>query len=310
MPAEVVAALIADISRQLPVAADGWTPAVQGVVGHVLGLRGHDGSGYVLKTYPRDGEMRMRTEVLALGYLRDGIGVAPDVVLTGTLPSPRPLPYVVLTRLPGMRWGDRRAELSPEQNADLIRAVGYLLHRLHVVPGERFGNLLPHGASWSSAWKRIDDRCDASVNEYLTAGGPAHIARQVRRLVDQERPAIETCSRPVLCHNDFNGGNLLVAASGAPDICGVVDLEKASWDDPLWDLALTAQHVRYYDPAAVSTLVDGYGLDGEAARQRLDVYEVLRALEARTWITSDRPHAWERSVAALDDFLMQHSLRP
>lgn len=114
----------------------------------------------------------------------------------------------------------------------------------------------------------------------------------------------------MLCHYDFNGGNLLVAASGAPDICGVVDLEKASWDDLLWDLALTAQHVRYYDPADVSTLVDGYGLDGEGARQRLDVYEVLRALEARTWIANDRPHAWERSVAALDDFLMQHSLRP
>ena len=47
---------------------------------------------------------------------------------------------------------------------------------------------------------------------------------------------------------------------GRPRLCGVVDLERASWGDPLADLAQTQLHVRYHDPAGAKILVQAYGV--------------------------------------------------
>ena len=126
----------------------------------------------------------------------------------------------------------------------------------------------------------------------------------MRRLVNDHRDALGSCVRPVLCHNDFIDGNLLVATTGEPQLCGVVDLERASWDDPLADLARTKLHARYHDPAAAEVLVKAYGVHSDDEHRRVAVHEVLHALDERTWIYSDRPAGWRQSIAALDAFLM------
>lgn len=287
------------------VEVDSWAPTVQGAVGHVVGVRGADGSSYVLKVYGPAGGRRAATEVLALRLFG---GVAqipvPRVLLQDELAGGEPLFYVLMTRLPGVRWADRRAGLDVQQSLALHRGVGELLRRMHVLSQEGFGDLLHDGPRWPNAWARVDARCDQLVGQHVHAGGPVELGRRVRRLVDEHRGALGSCVQPVLCHNDFIDGNVLVATMGEPQLRGVVDLERASWDDPLADLARTKLHTRYHDTAAAEVLVEAYGVQSDDEHHRVTVHEVLHALDERTWIGSDRPTGWKRSVASLDAFLM------
>jgi hygromycin-B 7''-O-kinase len=279
------------VRRQLPVQLDGWAPTVQGAVGHVVGVQGSDGSAYVLKTYLGEGgAARAATELLALERFRDVPGIpVPQVLLSGRIHRPALATYVLLSRLPGLRWADRRSGMPAHWRSALTAEVGRLLRRLHQLPGERFGSTLPGGPSWATAWDCVDALCDDLLRQDLMADGSAALARRVRRLVDGCRRSFGSDVTPVLCHNDFNGGNLLVTPSGVPTICGVVDLERAAWADPLYDLAKTRRHVRHHDPAGADVLMRAYGVDGEDERARVDVYEVLHAVTERTWIMVDRP---------------------
>jgi hygromycin-B 7''-O-kinase len=300
--------LVAELSRSFPVELDGWVPTVQGAFGHVVGVRGADGARYVLKTYPPQEDARAATELVALHWLHHLRDVpVPAVVRSGELTGPEPVPYVLLDRLPGLRWADRWTALSRPRSMALTVAVGRLLRRMHRVAGERFGALVPEGDSWSSAWQRVDARCDELVRHDLRAGGSPELTGRVRDLVNRSRTAIESCGCPVLCHNDFVGSNILVTAGPDAEICGVVDLERASWDDPLCDLALTRLHVRYHDPAGADVVTRAYGVEGDAHHRRLGVHEVLHALQERTWMVTDRPAGWQRSVAALETFLRQRT---
>lgn len=315
LSSESITGLVAAVGRDLSavVEVDSWAPTVQGAVGHVVGVRGADGSSYVLKAYETCGSRRAATEVLAL-HLLGAVAQTPvpRVLLQGELAGSEPLSYVLMTRLGGVRWADRRAGMDTQQSLALHRRVGELLHRMHVGSREQFGDLsraqfgdiLHDGRRWPTVWARVDARCDQLVAQHLHAGGPVELGHRVRRLVNDHTGALGSCVTPVLCHNDFIDSNLLVATTGEPQLCGVVDLERASWDDPLADLARTKLHARYHDPAAAEVLVNAYGVHSDDEHRRLAVHEVLHALEERTWIDSDRPTGWRRSIAALDAFLM------
>lgn len=137
-----------------PVVIDAWRPAVQGAVGHVLGLRDGRGDPYVVKIFPAGADARAATEVLALRML-DGVTdvPAPRLVLDGELPDGWGS-YIVMTRLTGVRWADRRTDLDVDQQAVLHRDVAALLRGLHRLGGEWFGGLVAEGPRWPTAWDR------------------------------------------------------------------------------------------------------------------------------------------------------------
>ncbi len=277
-----------------------WRPAVQGAVGHVLGLRGAGGEPYVAKVYAPGAHRAAATEVRALRLAAGALGaVVPAVVDAGDLPATG-RPYVVLTRIAGRRWADRFADLTPPEEAALLAEVASVLRRLHTVRGPAFGSLVEGGRSWSSAPGYLAHLAATAVAGHRGVGGAADLADGVRHLVEASLGAVERVA-PVLCHHDLNGGNVLVAADGPPRVTGVVDLERASWDDPVRDLALTALHVRQQDPAKVDVLLAAYGPLDAGGRVRLRVHTALLAMAERTWVVTDRPAGWERSAAALVD---------
>jgi hygromycin-B 7''-O-kinase len=189
--ARVAPDLVAELSRSFPVELDGWVPTVQGAFGHVVGVRGADGSRYVLKTYPPQEAARAATELLALhGLHRLGGVPVPAVVRAGELTGPEPVPYVLLDRLPGLRWADRWTVLSRPRSTALTVAVGRLLRRMHRLTGERLGALVPDGESWSSAWQRVDARCDELVRQDIRAGGSPELTGRVRDFVNRSRTAM------------------------------------------------------------------------------------------------------------------------
>lgn len=154
--------------------------------------------------------------------------------------------------------------------------------------------------TWPSAWEMVEGRCDRLVTEYTEAGGRSELTDNVHRFVATHREAIDSFHRPVLCHNDLLDSNLLVETTGEPCLTGVVDWERASWGDPLSDLARTKVHAAYHEEAAAQVFVTAYGVQTQAERRRLAVHEVLHRVEERTWISRDRPLGWAHSLAGLD----------
>jgi len=120
---------------------DDWVPAVQGAVGHVVGIR-VDGVGHVAKLFGPGADDRAATEVRAL-RLAGGVGGLPVPEVVGTAPLPGGSGSVVLlTRLPGARWADRRDALDVRQGDRLVRDAAAALRRAHGVPGDSFGALV------------------------------------------------------------------------------------------------------------------------------------------------------------------------
>lgn len=284
------------------VAVDDWRPAVQGAVGHVVGVSS-GANAYVAKVFASTARRQASREVRALRLAERATGVpVPRVVLHDRLPRDGGC-VVLMTRLPGVRWADRRRDLDGGRHHDLVSSVAGVLRGLHAVAGTGVGDLLDSAPGRTAAWERLHRRLDVLLREYLAQEGRSDVAEQIDRFVTARRHLFGPHVRPVLCHHDLNDGNVLVSAAGAPVVTGVVDFERASWDDPVADVALTALHVRHHDPAAVETLLGAYGLRDED-RDRLDVHVVVLALAERAWVAYDRPRGWRLSIAALDELLV------
>jgi aminoglycoside phosphotransferase (APT) family kinase protein len=296
--AAVLAATLHLLAERVPgLAPDVWAPSVQGAVGHVVGLSGPDDARYVLKLLPPGVADRLPAEVLALRLL-GGVPElrVPRVVAHGVSADGG---YLLMTRLNGVRWADRRARLDATTTSDLTADVGRTLRRVHAVSGTWFGDLTREGPTWPTAWDRVTARVEELLTEHARAGGSSVAAAGVRALVRDHRRAFDGVA-PVLCHLDLVDSNVLVADAGPARPSGVVDLERAAWDDPMADLALTLSHVRQHVPGDAEVLVAGYGALGPAERVRLDVHEVLHLVAERSWVAHDGPAGWRESVERLD----------
>ncbi|WP_187365303.1 phosphotransferase family protein [Cellulosimicrobium cellulans] len=301
--ADLLPAVLADLAVRVPgLRADGWSPSVQGAVGHVRGLTGDDGTRYVLKVLGPRVRDRLPAEVTALGLLRDVPGVPVPVVRAHGVTAGGAA-YVLMSRLGGARWADRRATLGAAATTGLTAAVGAVLRRVHTVTGLFFGDLAAAGPRRAGAGDRVTARADELLTAYRRVGGPTVVGEGVRALLAERRDALDADVVPVLCHRDLVDGNVLVDDRDPTRVSGIVDLERAAWDDPVADLALTLVHVRQHAPGDVGALLDGYG--GLTADQtaRLGVHEVLHLLAERVWVAVDRPSRWRESADRLDGLL-------
>lgn len=283
------------------VGPDAWEPSVQGAVGHVVGVTGADGPA-VLKVVAPALAPRLRSEVVALGLLAGVAGVpTPRVLAHGGADDGHA--FLLMTRLPGVRWADRRDVLDAATQTALTSAVGGVLRRLHDVAGPGFGSLGAGAVLRATAWDRVQDRAAELLAEHDRVGGAGEVRARVGALLDAHRAAFVACDRAVLCHRDLVDANLLVSDDDPARPSGVVDLERAAWDDPMADLAQTRVHVRQHVPADADALVDGYGRLTPPEHERLAVHEALHLLAERSWVAWDRPAGWQGSVARLDGLL-------
>ncbi|GGM08483.1 phosphotransferase family protein [Nakamurella endophytica] len=321
-PDAAVRAALEDVRARLGMVPDAWRPPVQGAVGHLTGLAAPDGSRWVLKVFPAPAASRALVEDAALRLAAGLPGVpVPAVAARGTAPAGPGGPagaYLVIGRLPGERWSDVRPRCTVAETAGILRAAAGVLRALHRRTGARFGPVVPDDDAGDAAAdgpgpdavERVHRRWVALEPEFRSSGGPPELADGVGRLLRTRRDALAGCRRPVLCHHDVNGGNLLLAPDRAPS--GLVDWEKAGWDDPLADLALTAVHVEHHEPALVPELVRAYGVTAGPELQRFDVHRALLLAAERCWITHDRPAGADASMRGLDrrlrDLLVQAGL--
>ena len=278
--------------------------AQAGAVGHVVGLRGVDGTRYAMKVFGAGQSDRYEVESNAARRLRT-IGVpVPEVLLAGRLDAPS-VGFVLMTWLPGRRWAECVADVDYDQAQVLLADAGRLLRAIHAETGPWFGDVLRPPTTLPTAADLVAERLYRLLPLYVRVGGPHDLARRAAEFVGQRSAAIGMCSRAVLCHNDFVDGNLMVQLAATPQISGVFDFERVSWGDPMNDLAVSYIHFRYHYPDLVASLMAAYGIEFEHEQLRLQAYEALHLMDERCWISTDRPQGWQRSTAALDDRLRQ-----
>lgn len=305
-----VNAALASVAERLGAEPDpSFVVRTQGAVSHVVGVRTTD-RDYVLKLFTTaDRSERSRRERRALELVSAYPGVpVPRLVLSGEVAGPLPVPYLVLTRLPGVRLADRRPGLSAAESTLAHRRVGRLLRRFHQESApprpEGFGGLLDTDRRWPTVAAAVGHRCEHLVRELRDSGGPAQLARDVERYVSGHADVLRTCRAAVLCHHDFIDGNLLVAATDEPVVTGVLDFDRAAYADPMEDLAQTLRNAAYHDEAGADELQAAYGVDDQE-RDRLAVHSLLLTLAERLWIDVDRPANWQPARDRLDEQLRQ-----
>jgi hygromycin-B 7''-O-kinase len=285
-----------------------WSPSGQGAVGHILGLRTAHQS-LVMKLFVADSpEEPWERELRVLNLTADYADIpAPLLVSHGRIPAPGTVPFLLMTRLPGIRWADRRQHLTDEQSVRVHRRVGSLLRQFHRrSEGETarpFGGLSSREPAWSSLADAIDDRLATLAQRYRRLGGSA-LTRNLERFVTRRYDALRRFGQPILCHNDFIDGNLLLSTRGELAVTGIVDFERASFGDPMADLAQTLRNAAFHQPNGARELAAAYGLDG-IDPERLAVHDVLHTLEERIWLGTDQPSGWRTAVSRLDRQLEQ-----
>ncbi|OMH34217.1 phosphotransferase family protein [Tersicoccus sp. Bi-70] len=299
---ELVTALTAAVTVATGRAArldPGWRPPVQGAVGHLLGMRLEaEHAPLVVKLFPPAARDRAVTEARAIATAGLPGGIVPRVRTEGRLPGGTS--FLLMSRLPGDRWADRRPALTTAERASVVAQVGVLARRLHAVTDDRFGPFAGGGGVHPSLTDWTRALVEGTVATFRAAGGPDDLASGVERLA--AATVLDDAVPPAFCHQDLNGGNILLSSDpgGPPRISGVVDFERAEWADPVHDLALTVIHLMHEgEEGLVSTLLEAYGGLDDAAQSRLTLHVVLRMASEWAWVITDRPADWRPKTATL-----------
>jgi aminoglycoside phosphotransferase (APT) family kinase protein len=146
----------------------------------------------------------------------------------------------------------------------------------------------------------MTDQFARRLRDFADLGGDPGLARALTRYVARYRDRFAACAAPVLCHNDFHDGNVLVSRTG-PQVTGYVDVEGAIAADPLLDLARTDYYALRDDPARRAAFLDGYGPLPPDSAERIAIYQLHHALELWNWAArTGKPADQSRALADIE----------
>jgi Ser/Thr protein kinase RdoA (MazF antagonist) len=257
-----------------------------GEVSQVYEIRG-DGRPLIVKVYPPRWRPKLIKEVYVYRLLaRHGIRHIPRVLHASPFGLPSyPLAHTVMTRLPGRPLAQVRADLTSADTAAVYGQMGDWLSAVHRITQEHWGyvttrvvDVKPTNAAY------MIDEFARRLSAFRTLRGDPALARAIERHVSRSAGVLSGCPAPVLCHNDFHDGNVLVDdSSGRWRVTGYVDVEGAIAADPMLDVARTDYLALRDDPARRDAFLRGYGAlpaDGDA---RVALYHLHHALDLWNW---------------------------
>lgn len=185
-------------------------------------------------------------------------------------------PFFVMRRVSGIATGFRLAKQSAAMGGDaaLVRRAGQELARIHSIrpPREDLAFLGEPPADAGAAFV-------AAMRERLDAAGTPRPVLEWGLSALERHPLPQR--PPVLCHNDFRTGNLMVEDHA---ITAVLDWEFAAWGDPHADLGwLCAPCWRFGNLdleagglGSRAALLEGYGPAADPSR--LPFWELAASL--------------------------------
>jgi aminoglycoside phosphotransferase (APT) family kinase protein len=196
--------------------------------------------------------------------------------------------HTVMTRLEGQPLSEISQDLDAPAIARIYEQLGALLARVHRIGQQSYGYLttgiLDPESSNADYMRRQFGR---KLSEFSELGGDAALREAVEARIRDGSALFDRCRRPVLCHNDFHEGNVLVREGpGGWEVTGFVDVENAIAADPLVDLAKTEYYSIRGDQHKAASLRRGYGALPPDWAERIALYRLYHALELWDWFAS------------------------
>ncbi|GAA0573473.1 aminoglycoside phosphotransferase family protein [Kribbella sandramycini] len=239
----------------------------------------------IVKVYKPEWAWKQAKEVHVYGLLAAEFTTEVPQVLHAE-PAGEQDAFTVLTKLEGLPLSEAT---PPDWHAVYVQ-VGQLLKRLHQIPQTEFGYLvdtilepMPDAESY------LRSQFTKKLAEFT---GDQSLKQRIETFVATQPPVQAT---PVLCHNDFHEGNLLIDPA-TWRITGFIDVENAIAADPLLDVAKTIAYAVEGDAAKLQGLTDGYG---EFPADVIALYQVFHWLELWVWFASIGEDAHLDGIAAL-----------
>lgn len=292
LPSRVAQAIVAGVDPSFRVTA--VLPRGGGEVNAVYEVRGDDGSRpLIIKVYPeRWGatdrwRSKLAKEVFVYRLLeRHGVRAIPRVLHQEPAGVPDlPSAFAVLTRLGGEPLSAVGDRLGAGHVETVYREMGRLLADVHRIAATRWGYVatgIVDAKPSNTAY--MLGQFGTKLARFRELGGDPALAGAIDRHVDRHAELFAGCRRPALCHNDFHGGNVLVAEAGEGwRVTGYLDLENAVAADPLLDLARTDYYALRHDEAGRDAFLGGYGPLPPDAERRLALYRLHHAVEYWNW---------------------------
>jgi aminoglycoside phosphotransferase (APT) family kinase protein len=276
-----------------------------GEVSTVYELRGAGSARpLIVKVYAPRWRPKLVKEVYVYRLLaRHGIRHIPRVLHAAPFGVPAlPYGYTVMTRLDGRPLSEVGDDLSGAQLAGVYRQMGQLLAAVHRIAQEQWGYLttrLVDVKPTNTAY--MTEQFDRRLAAFGELGGDPALARAIGRQVARRAGLFAACHRPVLCHNDFHDGNVLVSGG---TVTGFVDVEGAVAADPMFDFARTDYYALRHETAKRDAFLSGYGQPPGDWAERVTIYHLHHALEQWNWAASNgRPASAARAERDLVSLL-------
>jgi hygromycin-B 7''-O-kinase len=181
--------------------------------------------------------------------------------------------------------------------------MGQLLAAVNQIAQEHWGYLTTRLVDIkASNTAYMTEQFDRKLAAFGELGGEPALARAIGRHVARHAGSFAGCHRPVLCHNDFHDGNVLVYGA---TVTGFVDVEGAIAADAMLDFARTDYCVLRHDSAKRDAFLRGYGPLPENCAERVAIYQLHHALERWNWAASTgNPGGRERAMTDLEMLLV------
>jgi hygromycin-B 7''-O-kinase len=271
----------------------------------------------IVKVYDPRRRSKLVKEVYVYRLLaRHGVRQIPRVLHASPFGIPAlPFAHTVMTRLDGRPLAEVRDDVTGADLVRVYRQMGGLLAAVHAIPQDHWGYVTTRVVDVRpSNTAYVVDQFARRLARFGELGGDPAVARAVEAHVARHVGLFAACAAPVLCHNDFHDGNVLVSRSGAGSaqdarewrVTGFVDVEGAVAADPLFDLARTDYHALRGDPATRAAFLGGYSPLPPDWADRVAVYRLHHALELWNWAaTTADPTRGSRAMTELETVLLE-----
>ena len=260
---------LAAIARRHSLTADSVRPIPAGVANHAF----HLGDDLVLRI-PRTTQFLadlVKEAAVIPAAVRAGVRT-PDIVAFDDTCTEVNVPYMVLTRVPGLDLA--RLALSTTETEHVFHQVGRQLAKLH--------RLTPTTAADLCGIPAENDATDpGELTLRLLADGwiDADAARWLTGWIDRLAARLPPDPPHVLLHGDIAPQNLLVSPSTG-QLTGIVDWGDTQWADPAIEFAKTPL-------TGVPAMLDGYRREsGEAMSPSTGSWEARVLWIHLTWALS------------------------
>lgn len=222
----------------------------------------------------------------------------PELVASGDGSPAAPFGWLLLTLAPGQQF-DRLIGWMPKPEIhDVLGQLGELLARLHAIECASWSVLAGSRDGFQSNADYMADRFEVSLGRFRDRGGEDELAGRLAAWFAAQRPRLEGCRVPVVCHGDLHLENIFIDPGPDPRLRRVIDLEASQAADPVLDLARAWHHASWMGDEALAALLAGYGEVPTWFDEVFDVYMTFFDLKLWNFYATDPQSTATESIAA------------